>query len=88
MDYDDLKAWKKAHMMLMADKLLEACQFALGALETMSTQQFAQGGDHCVRAHLHEAIVSAGGQATIADRTEIFQKAINDSIRHNIERLT
>jgi hypothetical protein len=45
--------------MLKAQELLEACEFALTTFGSMSSDQFAQGGDRITRDKLHAAIFAA-----------------------------
>ena len=57
----DSKCFKRAHVMLCAEDLLEAAKYALTLLQRLSTEDFAAGGDKPAREKLKAAITNRSG---------------------------
>ena len=63
-------------------KLLEACEFSFSVLGHMDTDQFAQGGDRCVRDRLANVLLFVQGGCRQMTMEECH-RAINEAIRLN-----
>ena len=72
-----------ARTMIAAQELLNACELAFGVMATMSTDQFASGGDSVARQALARAIIWAGGSTEVAGRMRDLQATVTDSMRRN-----
>jgi hypothetical protein len=85
-DDERLRAWNRAHVMLRAEELLDACEFALTTMQMISSEQFTGGGDAIARDRLAIAIQRAGQPFTSVKRERECRRGIEESIRLAQER--
>jgi hypothetical protein len=73
--------------MLHAEGLLSACEFALVTMESMSSEQFREGGDKLARRRLREATANATEHSFDSTKLESeCREAIEESLRINREQ--
>jgi hypothetical protein len=82
-DDEYMECWRRARFMLKAQELLDACEFALTTFGSLSSEEFAQGGDRIAREHLYTAIASANKDEGFDSQRR--SKECRDAVRRSIE---
>jgi hypothetical protein len=76
--------WRRARVMLKAEKLLDACEFALTTLSGLSSEEFSAGGDRIARDRLVQAITEANEYGFDSQRRlRECREAVRSSIQIN-----
>jgi hypothetical protein len=81
-DDEYMAHYRRARIMLKAQELLEACEFALATLNSLSSDQFAQGGERIARDTLHEAIADANEEGFNSQR---WSRECSEAIARSIQ---
>lgn len=77
-------AWRRAKVMLSAEALLDACEFALTTLASLSSEDFSAGGDKQARHVLQNAFeLATDSQFDPYKRFDECATAVRSSITEN-----
>ena len=82
-DNEYMACWRRARIMLKAQELFDACEFALTTFGGLTSEEFAQGGDRIAREHLYTAIASANEDEGFNSQRR--SKECRDAVRRSIE---
>lgn len=75
----DSECFKRATIMLCAEDLLDAAQYAVTLLGRLTSEDFAAGGDRPAREKLQEAINNATEWVHLDPRR--FEKTVDEEVR-------
>ncbi len=83
---EDMQAWYTARTMLRAPELLDACEYALTLIRSLSSEDFIAGGDKPARERLAEAVALAKEGTRKRDEEALLARCsadVREAIRNN-----